>query len=353
MGPDDALAILAILRDPDVDLVAVTCVWGATVLEKGVAKCCSLLHCLDVHNVPVYRGASEALIESDRVGETYADPVLPASPLQPAAGHAAEALARMLPSKQRGEVWQLLAFGPLTNIALAIRLCPQLLTFLGGHGVDGFVAMGGALANKGNSGLASEFNWHCDPEAAMVVTQSVGRVTPFRTPKLVLVPWEMAAEAPLSWHEFDQLLGRVEGRPLGVSCATLSEAQWNTRDTLRGLLDTLFAGFEGATRGKSSSCCVMPVLVAVLVALHPSFVTSTKDTYVECELTSHTARGCSVIDWYGTAQSMKKERRWINTSVVTSTRRADLVNFVFSVVDGVAFDNQGRGRGKSVAELAC
>lgn len=58
----------------------------------------------------------------------------------------------------------LLAVGPLTNIALAIRTAPEIVPL-----IKRIVYMGGAFEIPGNTTPAAEFNWWFDPEAARIV----------------------------------------------------------------------------------------------------------------------------------------------------------------------------------------
>ncbi|PHX45885.1 nucleoside hydrolase [Pseudomonas sp. NZIPFR-PS5] len=61
----------------------------------------------------------------------------------------------------------LLAVGPLTNIALAIRSAPEIVPL-----IKRIVYMGGAIEIPGNTTPAAEFNWWFDPEAAKIVLRS-------------------------------------------------------------------------------------------------------------------------------------------------------------------------------------
>jgi len=61
----------------------------------------------------------------------------------------------------------LLAVGPLTNLALAIRTAPEIVPL-----IKRIVYMGGAMEIPGNTTPAAEFNWWFDPEAARIVLRS-------------------------------------------------------------------------------------------------------------------------------------------------------------------------------------
>ena len=94
---------------------------------------------------------------------------LPAAQSAPASGHAVDYLIDTI-SAAPGEI-TLIATGPLTNIALAVRREPRLAGW-----VRDFVIMGGS-AGRGNVTPAAEFNIAADPEAAAIVFEAGWQVT--------------------------------------------------------------------------------------------------------------------------------------------------------------------------------
>jgi len=95
--------------------------------------------------------------------------VLPTAAASPAPGHAIDYIidtARAAP----GEI-TLVATGPLTNIALAVRREPRLADW-----VRAFVIMGGS-SGRGNTTPAAEYNIWADPEAAAAVFRAGWTVT--------------------------------------------------------------------------------------------------------------------------------------------------------------------------------
>jgi purine nucleosidase len=86
---------------------------------------------------------------------------LPPPKAGPAEGHAIDYIIDTV-SSSPGEI-TLVATGPLTNVALALRREPRLAGW-----VRGFVIMGGS-AGRGNVTPAAEYNIWADPEAASVV----------------------------------------------------------------------------------------------------------------------------------------------------------------------------------------
>ena len=87
--------------------------------------------------------------------------------------------------ENKGQV-TLLAIGPLTNLALAIRLKPELPTFL-----KELVILGGNYTGLGNQTRAAEFNFVADPLAANIVLEE------YSCPKYI-VPWETVLDNPFS-----------------------------------------------------------------------------------------------------------------------------------------------------------
>ena len=341
MAPDDPLAlacaVAAAASSPDVELAAVTCVWGRMPVASAADAVCALLSGLGRSDVPVYCGATEALVGGASEAVAPTSPLLPMPPPavpewnRPQKAHAAVALARLV-SKQGdqgdGVVWQVVALGPLTNIALALRIFPPLLSLLGDDAHAGLLSMGGALANRGNSGLSAEFNWHCDPEAALIVTQSVGRTAPFHTPLLSLLPWEVASECGLSSEEVAVLL----------EAAAASGAAADGGGALQRLLKAL----QGAAA--ASGQCATPHAAALVVALgggvvvggEDDVVRTAKELFVEVEVSGRLSRGSTAIDWYGTAQSRAKAGRWVNARVATSADRAVFTRTVLGLLGGGA-----------------
>lgn len=108
--------------------------------------------------------------------------------------HAVQALIE-LSKKYEGEI-DLIALGPLTNLALGVRMDPLLASRF-----RSLTVMGGSVFGKGNSSMSAEFNFHCDPEAAYVTFQHF----PSTSRPLVVVPWETTQSYALTWSEYDSL----------------------------------------------------------------------------------------------------------------------------------------------------
>jgi inosine-uridine nucleoside N-ribohydrolase len=165
---DDALALGLAVARPDIDLVAVSTLAGNIDVIHATENTRRVLNLVGAPDIPVHQGASRPLARTHRDASHYhgmnglGDAELPESsaPLGPDRGPAAIIrLARQFP----GEL-VLVAVGPMTNIAIALNVCPELPSLL-----KRFVIMGGAFHGPGNITPFAEFNIWVDPEAAQQV----------------------------------------------------------------------------------------------------------------------------------------------------------------------------------------
>jgi purine nucleosidase len=173
-GVDDALALLMAFNDPRHEIVGLTIAAGNVGLEHTVRNALKLCEVVGRDDVPVFAGCAQPLLHPardaayvhgrDGFGDIgYAPPTRAAE-----SEHAALALLR-LSHAHAGEL-VLVALGPLTNIALALKLDPTLP-----QRIARFVVMGGAVTGHGNITPAAEFNIYFDPEAAHVVFEAFER----------------------------------------------------------------------------------------------------------------------------------------------------------------------------------
>ncbi len=168
-GVDDTLAILYAALHPDIDLLAVGSVWGNVDVDTATRNSLHTVAMAGQPEVPVARGAAGPITGRPAEfaphvhGEDGQGNRGTGRPVQPAAdGTAAEQIIRVA-REHPGEA-ELVAVGPLTNVALALGLCPELPSLL-----RGVTVMGGAALAPGNVTEVAEANiWH-DPEAAAAV----------------------------------------------------------------------------------------------------------------------------------------------------------------------------------------
>jgi purine nucleosidase len=166
-GIDDALAIAFAAGHPGIELAGITTVAGNVPIARTTRNALDVADFVGATSVPVTAGCAGPLLrpaaDARAVhGETgLGGAALPGSGRAPARGHAADFIIERA-SAGPGEV-TLIATGPLTNIALALRKEPRLPEL-----VREFVIMGGS-AGRGNVTPAAEYNMWADPEAASVV----------------------------------------------------------------------------------------------------------------------------------------------------------------------------------------
>lgn len=234
-GQDDALAILLALGSPEeLQVLAVTAVAGNVPLSLTEVNARKLVELAGRSDIPVYAGAEKPLVRDlvtaefvhGKTGLDGADLPAPSTPL--ADGHAALAIIDILRREPAGSV-TLCPVGPLSNIALAMRLAPDIVPR-----IKAIVLMGGAIG-VGNITPAAEFNIYVDPHAADVVFRSgvplvmhgldvthKALVTPSRLEAIRAIGSEVsdAVVGLLTFYNiFDQAKGEGHGAPLHDPCA--------------------------------------------------------------------------------------------------------------------------------------
>ena len=173
-GHDDAIALMLAAKHPDIDLLGVTVVAGNQTLDKTLPNTLHVCQHLGI-NVPVYGGMDRPMVRDQVVaadvhGKSGLDgPVFGELTRKAEEKHAVSYLIDTLMASD-GDI-TLVPVGPLTNIAMAMRLEPRIIPK-----IREIVLMGGAV-NLGNTTPSAEFNIFVDPEAAHVVYSSGVKVT--------------------------------------------------------------------------------------------------------------------------------------------------------------------------------
>ncbi len=211
---DDGAAVVMLLRSPAQVLVpGITIVPGNVWPAQGAAY---MLHILDLLHrplVPVYTGAATPLThtpamarEAERrwgklefIGAFGQNPAevkpAPGAQLSLRKPHHEAAVQFLISEVERhpGAV-TILAIGPMTNIALALRLKPEIETR-----IKQIVFMGGNVRTGGNASASAEFNFWFDPEAARIVLRS-------RIPRKIMFALDICNTAPIRKPEFDRMV---------------------------------------------------------------------------------------------------------------------------------------------------
>ena len=195
-GLDDAAALLMALGARDrLAVAAVTAVAGNVPLAATFKNARRLLALAGREDVACHAGCERALMTAPLFAEQVhgADGIggvaLPA-PAGPASRtHAVSAIVdRCRAAAEKREKLTLVVTGPMTNIAAALILAPDLL-----DGVDEVVFMGGVVAQSGNVTPFAEFNFAVDPHAAAIVLERVQGRRP-----VVMMGLDVTRQVPLS-----------------------------------------------------------------------------------------------------------------------------------------------------------
>lgn len=169
-GVDDTMALMYAALHPDIDLLAVTTVWGNVDVPMGTRNAIHTLEMVGASHVPVAQGAARPILGEeqeyayfvhgdDGQGNAFDDVPVVGSPAPISAAQQIVEVARAHP----GEAW-IAAVGPLTNLAAALVIEPDLPSLIAGVSI-----MGGTAMAPGNVSPVAEANiWH-DPEAAAAV----------------------------------------------------------------------------------------------------------------------------------------------------------------------------------------
>jgi purine nucleosidase len=170
-GIDDSLAILLALASPEIQLEGLTVVHGNCSMKQGTLNALAVLELAQASYIPVAKGCELPLVQPSllapethgNTGLGYAN--LPEPVSKPIAQHGCDFLIEQIMSDP-GEI-TLVAIGPLTNVALAIRKEPRIV-----QAVKEVFIMGGAIRHEGNTTPLAEFNTYVDPHAAHIVYHS-------------------------------------------------------------------------------------------------------------------------------------------------------------------------------------
>jgi purine nucleosidase len=211
-GVDDALALLYAVASPEVELIGATCVMGNISVEQATENTLAVLEAAGRGDVEVAQGAARPLAR-DHVpfpvvhGERGLGRAAPPPPAASPSDRPAVALLLETARARPGEVL-LVATGPLTNVALALREDPALPELLGG-----FALMGGAFDRAGNVTPAAEANVWVDPLAAAEVFTAFSGLDEARLP--ICVGLDVTEKAVMRRPDLDAVCAPAPASPLG------------------------------------------------------------------------------------------------------------------------------------------
>lgn len=262
-GHDDAFAILVAAAFGE--LIGVTTTHGNVGVELTTNNALTVIEMAGLE-VPVHKGMSRPLLaplrNATRVhGETgLAGARLPAVATEAASTDAVGFIIGTV--RETEDVW-LVATGPLTNVAAALRAAPDLSERLAG------ISFMGGSAGCGNVTAVAEFNLAADPEAAAMVIAS-------GVPVIKMVGLNLT---------YQVLVGAETITRLRAVGGGLSEVTADLIAHYAGVYDELY-GWRGAPM--HDPCAVAGVLIPELIGY--------ERRWVEVELRGEHTRGMTVVD---------------------------------------------------------
>lgn len=277
---DDAVAMCMALGHPDVEVVAFTVVAGNVPLDQAVQNALYTVELCGA-DTPVYVGAKGPLLRDLQTAQMVhgedgmGDIGLPLSGRTPAQGWGPQVIIDTIRAHP-GEI-TLVPIGPLTNVAIALLMAPDIA-----EKVERVVIMGGTGENgPGNISPTAEFNFWADPEACRVVLRS--------GMPLELVGWDISITSAVVTEE-----RRDEIRAIGTDRAnfaidiqaTLQDYAWE---------ETRLAGPD------------FPDPIAMAHAIDPSPATM-EHLGVDIAIGPDPMRGTVIVDHYGFAELPKNAR---------------------------------------------
>ncbi len=203
---DDGMALLLAVKSPELQILGITTVAGNDTMQRATSDALRVLEICNRADIPVYRGANRPLVHEKTPWDTtvhgkwWSDEAPPTPPggfakKQAQTESAVDFMIRAV-NENPGEV-TIIALGPLTNVATAIRQEPGFAPK-----VKKLAIMGGAFDvlsdGGGNVTPNAEFNIWVDPEAAQVVLHS--------GIPIVLTPLNVTRKTHFSKEYYDQIV---------------------------------------------------------------------------------------------------------------------------------------------------
>lgn len=298
-GVDDAMGCALALRSPELDVVAFTSVFGNVSVDLTTENTAYLMEVFGRTDIPLAKGAGRGLVGTpsftpfvhgdDGVGNAGFDKAKTVKPVKASAAELSVELARANP----GEITYI-ALGPLTNLALALAIDPDLPTYL-----KKVVWMGGAVYVPGNVTPVAEADaWH-DPESAQMVLQQSGW-------EVEMVGLDVTDDTLLDENDLERLkAGSAQGRYLAA-------------------MMPFYMNFYSKKLGRYA--CAAHSALTVAVVADPKIVTASEKLPVQVELSGTITRGMTVAD-RRTNGANGGNRQWAETPLTNVLRDVDRERF--------------------------
>lgn len=233
-GSDDAIAIMTAVLSNELDVLGICTVNGNRSVENTTENTLRVVEHINA-KVPVYKGCSLPMVVSltknrrknipfkgqeDKKEDVHGDFLpLPAATIKTQTENAVIWLVKTL-MKSEGDI-SLIAVGPLTNLAMAIRIQPEIV-----NKIQCIYIMGGGW-HEMNITPAAEFNFWIDPEAAKIVLNSGC--------KIIMVPLDATHAGAISIN--DAIFLKSQNSPAAKLAATLIEKRLSGYNNWQPMVD--------------------------------------------------------------------------------------------------------------------
>jgi purine nucleosidase len=310
-GSDDAIALIMALSDPSCEICAITTVMGNVSIDYATRNARIAMEIADKRDIPVYQGMERPLVRN-RLNATHvhgsdglSQMIVDEPSIEIEDKHAVEAIIQWV-DKLDGEC-EIIALGPLTNIALAIRKAPLIM-----QKVKHLYIMGGAQLGYSGETEVAEFNILADPEAAHIVFKSKLEMT--------LVPLEVClngdgregAETVLNLYDVEQL-ERINTKK-SKFCVDCSKSLVEFHRQLMGDF-----GLE------------LPDPTTIAVALRPELIMHSFKAQLDVDLSNSLSYGQTVVNTKG-GTAIEDQAYFANMTIVSAISGQAFKNYLMECV---------------------
>ena len=293
-GIDDSLALLYLLASPEAEILGITCTAGNVPARQVAINNLAWLDLCGAPEIEVALGSEVPVLAPLMTTEETHGPQgigyaeLPGPTRTISERHATEVwieTARAHPGEVVG-----LVTGPLTNLALALRLEPELPRLL-----KRLVIMGGAFHHSGNTTPVSEWNIAVDPESAKMVFDAFSGLPADRRP--IVCALDVTERIEMKPEHLRRIADQIGDEDAALTPDSAFGSRSRARNpVLRHLTDAVRFYFEFHVTHDQGWLAHMHDPFAAAVALHPELATLRAAT-VDVELGGTLARGQTIADF--------------------------------------------------------
>jgi len=310
-GSDDAIALIMALSDPSCEVCAITTVMGNVSIDYATRNARIAMEIADKREIPVYQGMERPLVRN-RLNATHvhgSDGLSQMTVDEPRIEienkHAVEAIIEWV-DKLDGEC-EIIALGPLTNIALAIRKAPLIM-----QKVKHLYIMGGAQLGYPGETEVAEFNILADPEAAHIVFKSKLDMT--------LVPLEVCLNGD----------GRVGAETVLNEFDVQQLEQINTRKS-KFCIDCSKSLVEFHRQLMGDFGLELPDPTTIAVALRPELIMHSFKAQMDVDLSNSLSYGQTVVNMKG-GTAIENQEYYANMTIVSAINGQEFKNYLMECV---------------------